>query len=103
MMIGFDGNECVVGRVYSTPAPPPLDPNAKVFCFVCRKPVPKKEVTEAALRFGRGLCSKKCSKIMRKTYGDIIPNRHGRFQVRIKRKDNKSKKEILAASFGVRF
>lgn len=82
---------------------PPLDWNKEIYCKICKKNVPKKEKTESSLRYGWGLCSKKCSKEMRKTWGNIIPNRMGKYQVKEHKKDNKNKKEILASSFNIHF
>lgn len=77
------------------------DKNKIVFCHTCKKVVPKKALTEEAIRRGFGLCSRKCSEEMRKHYGNLIPNRIGKYKVKERKKDKRHKKEILASTFGV--
>lgn len=93
-----------VNKKYTiNPCLPKVDWDKEIFCKVCNKKVPMREKTEEAIRYGWGLCSKKCSKILRETYGNPIPNRMGKYQVKNKRKDSHSKKQILASSFNIHF
>lgn len=60
-----------------------------ISCLVCQRPVPKNQLTEMAIKRGRGLCSRKCSKALFKTHGSPIPNELGKMQ--FKRKDDEKR------------
>ncbi len=79
----------IVNERYTIPAPPP-PPYRDLVCYICGKHVPKRMVTEKALRFGKGLCSKKCSKEMYRTWDCNIPNSIGIKQFKPKDYSKKS-------------
>lgn len=79
--------------------PKPIDPRPiikDVICFVCKRRVPKKELTYESQRFGKGLCSRKCSDIMYSTYGYAIPNRLGKKQFPVRDKEYEKRKKLKA-------